>query len=68
MPRIFNEAQSEQSREVAGQLTEPLAKRAMLQAAKGYELLARAAAERALIRPREETERVNQHRTGTSRR
>ena len=52
MPPIFNEAldwldRAEQSLEVAGQLTKPGAKRAMLQAAKGYERLARAAAERA---------------------
>jgi hypothetical protein len=61
MPPIFNEAlewlhRAEQSREVAGQLTKPGAKRAMLQAAKGYERLARAAAERALRRQREENE------------
>jgi hypothetical protein len=51
---VFKEAlewerRAEQAREVAGQLTDPGAKRAMLQAAKGYEYLARTAAERAVL-------------------
>jgi hypothetical protein len=49
---VFNEAlewqdRAEQAREVAGRLTNPAARQAMLQAAKGYEYLARAAAHRA---------------------
>jgi hypothetical protein len=49
---IFNEAldwrdRAVQARQVARQLTDPGAKQAMLQAAKGYEHLARAAAARA---------------------
>jgi hypothetical protein len=42
MPSLVDDAwdwldRAEQAREVAGQLTDPDAKRAMLQAAKGYE-------------------------------
>ena len=49
---VFNEAlewrdRAEQARQLAGQLTDPGAKRAMLQAAKGYEHLARTTADRA---------------------
>jgi len=52
MPSLVDDAwdwldRAEQAREVAGQLTDPGAKRAMLQAAKGYEHLARTAADRA---------------------
>ena len=52
MPSLVDDAfdwldRAEQAREVAGQLTDPGAKRAMLQAAKGYERLARTAADRA---------------------
>jgi hypothetical protein len=50
---VFNEAlewrdRAEQARQVAGRLVDPGAKRALLQAAKGYEHLARAAADRAV--------------------
>ena len=60
MPSLLNEAlewldRAEAARDVAGQLIEPGAKRAMLQAARGYERLARAAAERAQLGAREET-------------
>ena len=60
MPSLLNEAlewldRAEAARDVAGQLTEPGAKRALLQAASGYERLARAAAERAQLGAREET-------------
>ena len=49
---VYNEAlewhdRAEQARQVAGQLTDPAAKQAMLQAAKSYEYLARAASYRA---------------------
>ena len=49
---VFNEAlewrdRAEQARQAARQLADPGAKQAMLQAAKGYELLARAAGDRA---------------------
>jgi hypothetical protein len=49
---VFNEAlewqnHAEQARQVAGRLTNPAARQAMLQAAKGYEYLARAATHRA---------------------
>jgi hypothetical protein len=52
---VFNEAlewrdRAEQARQVARQLTDPGAKQAMLQAARGYELLARAADYRATAR------------------
>ena len=55
MPSLVDEAgdwldRAEQAREVAGQLSDPGAKRAMLQAAKGDEHLARAAADRAVRR------------------
>lgn len=49
MPSVFNDAlewldRAEQAREVAGQLTDPTARRAVLQLAENYERLARAAA------------------------
>jgi hypothetical protein len=49
---VFNEAlewqdRAEQARQAAGKLTDPGAKQAMLQAAKGYEYLASTAATRA---------------------
>jgi hypothetical protein len=49
---VFDEAlewqgHADQARQVAAQLTDPGAKQAMLQAAKGYEYLARATAARA---------------------
>jgi len=49
---FFNEAlewqdRAQQAREVVARLTDPAARQAMLQAAKGYEYLARAAAQRA---------------------
>jgi hypothetical protein len=49
---VFDEAlewrdRAEQARQVSGELTDPAAKQAMLQAANGYEHLARAAAAKA---------------------
>jgi hypothetical protein len=52
MMSVFNEAlewrdRAEQAREVAGQLTDPGAKHAVLQLAESFERLARTAADRA---------------------
>ncbi len=58
MPSILNEAsewldRAEQAREVAGQLTDPGARRAVLQLADSYDRLARAAAAPTTARRRE---------------
>jgi len=58
MPSILNEAlewldRAEQAREVAGQLTDPGAKRAVLELAESFDRLARAAATPAVLRRRE---------------
>ena len=58
MPSPLNEAlewldRAEQAREVAGQLTEPGARRAVLELADSFDRLARAAATRAVARRRE---------------
>ena len=58
MVAISNEAvewldRAEQAREVAGQLTDPGAKKAVLQVANTFDRLARAAVARAVARKRE---------------
>ena len=58
MPSLVDEAwewldRAEQAREVAGQLTDPGAKQAVLQLAESYEQLARAAVTPAVLRRRE---------------
>jgi hypothetical protein len=58
MPSLLNEAlewldRAEQAREVAGQLTDPAAKRAVLDLADSFDRLARAAATPAVVRRRE---------------
>jgi hypothetical protein len=58
MPSILNEAlewldRAEQAREVAGQLTDPGARRAVLELAENFDRLARAAATPAVLRRRE---------------
>jgi hypothetical protein len=58
MPSLLNEAlewldRAEQAREVAGQLTDPTAKSAVLALADNYDRLARAAANPAVARRRE---------------
>ena len=58
MPSLLNEAlewldRAEQAREVAGQLTDPTAKSAVLALADSYDRLARAAANPAVARRRE---------------
>ena len=58
MPSILREAlewldRAEQAREVAGHLTDPGARKAVLELADGYERLARAAATPAVVRRRE---------------
>ena len=58
MPTFLHEAlewldRAEQAREVAGQLTEPTARKAVLELAESYERLARAAATPAVLRRRE---------------
>jgi hypothetical protein len=58
MPSLLNEAlewldRAQQAREVAGRLTEPTAKRAVLELADSYERLARAAATPAVARRRD---------------
>ena len=58
MPSILNDAlewlgRAEQAREVAGQLHDPGAKKAVLHLAESYERLARAAATPAVLRRRE---------------
>ena len=58
MPSILHEAmewldRAEQAREVAGQLTDPGAKQAVLQLAESFDRLARAAANPAVLRRRE---------------
>jgi hypothetical protein len=58
MPSLIDETwewldRAEQAREVAGQLTDQGAKRAVLQLAESYERLARAAANPAVLRRRE---------------
>jgi hypothetical protein len=58
MPSLVDETwewldRAEQAREVAGQLTDPAAKEAVLQLAESYERLARAAANPAVFRRRE---------------
>ena len=58
MPSILNEAlewlnRAEQAREVAGQLTDPGARRAVLELADSFDRLARAAANPAVLRRRE---------------
>ena len=58
MPSILSEAlewldRAEQAREVAGQLTDPGARKAVLQLAESFDRLARAAATPAVIRRRE---------------
>ena len=57
MPSILHEAmewldRAEQAREVAGQLTDPGAKRAVLDLADSFDRLARAAATPAVVRRR----------------
>jgi len=68
---VFNEAlewrdRAKQARQAAGQLTDPGAKRAMFHAAKGYERLARSAADLAERHWREGPKRVQER--GTQRR
>jgi hypothetical protein len=58
MPSLLNEAlewldRADQAREVAGQLADPTAKRAVLELAESYDRLARAAANPAVARRRE---------------
>jgi hypothetical protein len=58
MPSILNGAlewldRAEQAREVAGQLTDPGARRAVLELAENFDRLARAAATPAVLRRRE---------------
>ena len=58
MPSILNEAlewldRAEQAREVAGQLTDPGARKAVLELAESFDRLARAAATPAVLRRRE---------------
>jgi hypothetical protein len=58
MPSLLNEAlewldRAEQAREVAGQLTDPAAKNAVLELADNFDRLARAAASPAVARRRE---------------
>jgi hypothetical protein len=58
MPSILNEAlewldRAEQAREVAGQLTDPNARKAVLELADSFDRLARAAATSAVLRRRE---------------
>jgi hypothetical protein len=58
MPSILKEAlewldRAEQAREVAGQLTDPGARKAVLELAESFDRLARAAATPAVIRKRE---------------
>ena len=58
MPSILNEAwewldRAEQAREVAGQLTDPSARKAVLELAESFDRLARAAATPAVLRRRE---------------
>ena len=58
MPSILNEAlewldRAEQAREVAGLLTDPGAKKAVLELAESFDRLARAAATPAVLRRRE---------------
>ena len=58
MPSILNETlewldRAEQAREVAGQLTNPGARRAVLELAESFDRLARAAATPAVLRRRE---------------
>jgi len=57
MPSILNEAfewldRAEQAREVAGQLTDPSARKAVLELAESFDRLARAAATPAVLRRR----------------
>jgi len=66
---FFNETlewqdRAQQAREVVARLTDPAARQAMLQAAKGYEYLARAAAQRAPLYRREPTKRTKERITG----
>jgi hypothetical protein len=56
MPAILNEAlewldRAEQAREVAGQFTDPSARKAVLELAESFDRLARAANARAIARP-----------------
>jgi len=58
MPALIDEVwewldRAEQAREVAGQLTDPGAKQAVLQLAENFDRLARAAANRDVLRRRE---------------
>ena len=58
MPSLIDDAgewldRAEQAREVAGQLTDPGAKQAVLQLAESFERLARAAANPTVLRRRE---------------
>jgi hypothetical protein len=58
MPSILKEAlewldRAEQAREVAGQLTDPSARKAVLELAESFDRLARAAATPAVLRRRE---------------
>ena len=58
MPSILNEAlewldRAEQAREVAGQLNDPGARKAVLELAESFDRLARAAATPAVLRRRE---------------
>jgi hypothetical protein len=58
MPSLLSEAlewfdRAEQAREVAGQLTDPTAKRAVLELADSFDRLARAAASPNVVRRRE---------------
>ena len=58
MPSLLNEAlewldRAEQAREVAGQLTDPSARKAVLELAESFDRLARAAATPAVLRRRE---------------
>jgi hypothetical protein len=58
MPSILNEAlewldRAEQAREVAGQLSDPGARQAVLELAESFDRLARAAANPAVIRRRQ---------------
>jgi hypothetical protein len=58
MPSILNEAlewldRAEQAREVAGQLTDPGARKAVFELAESFDRLARAAATPAVLRRRE---------------
>jgi hypothetical protein len=58
MPSMLNEAfgwldRAEQAREVAGQLADPTARKAVLELAQSFDRLARAAATPAVLRRRE---------------